>query len=146
MFAHWNIIAKWSQRSEKTAEDERWWGQWQQRREEMQGMPLKSGERVQGDTFRKTKREGCRGQYNWRDTEGEEDEAAEWRMPTRSHHTSSSTRGPVKGMRSVNGWPRARGWGAPPKPRSARLPTPLYFWKHPLCKHFACKISALKSV
>lgn len=32
--------------------------------------------------------------------------------------------------------------GAPPNPRSVRLPTLLYFWKHPLCKQFAFKISA----
>lgn len=37
-------------------------------------------------------------------------------------------------------------WGAPPKPQSECLPTLLYFWKHPLCKQFAFKISARISI
>lgn len=60
-------------------------------------------------------------------------------------HTSSSTCGPAQGMHSVNGWPKAHAMACA-KPRSARLPTPLYFWKQLLCKRFSFKISAFLSV
>ena len=157
MLAHWNVITKWSQRSLRRRKqmkmrdrEVRHEGKERQRITSVAGNAIKEwGVCTKWWVSGSKKRGGfsVRSPVNcviW----GMQGEGSGGRMKALrllpSHlfqHTWSS-----KGKAQWEWLAEGPCWGVLPKPRSACLPTPLYFWKHPLCKHFPFKISGLMSV